>query len=150
MLKYSRYYFVITQIGTPLSPDVGCVRKFLRKFLGSKRVIDIDSYFWKILFYFILIPFYPYRSAKKYLSLWQAMRFLNRERELPLLTVHTQIFAKKLQIYLSTCVDSELVSVIPAFLFNTPTLAEVWKKVIAPGIKESDGKVFILPQYPQY
>src|SRR5271165_3501002 len=61
---------LIINLGTPDSPSVADVRKYLREFLMDARVIDIP--FWRrfLLINFIIAPFRAPQSAKGYHELW--------------------------------------------------------------------------------
>src|SRR5579863_3578774 len=63
---------LIINLGTPDSPSVADVRKYLREFLMDARVIDIP--FWRrfLLINFIIAPFRAPQSAKGYHELWTA------------------------------------------------------------------------------
>src|SRR5258708_37975160 len=63
---------LIINLGTPYSPSVGYVRKYLREFLMDARVIDIP--FWRrfLLINFVIAPFRAPASAKGYHELWTA------------------------------------------------------------------------------
>ena len=68
MLK-SKTAILLLNVGTPESPEISKVRKYLTEFLDDKRVIDIQWFLRKILVSFI-IPFRAGKSAKRYQSLW--------------------------------------------------------------------------------
>ena len=40
---------VFVQLGSPEAPTAKALRKYLRKFLGDPRVIDIPAWKWKII-----------------------------------------------------------------------------------------------------
>src|SRR5580692_5497611 len=63
---------LIVNLGTPDSPSVADVRKYLREFLMDARVIDIP--FWRrfLLINLIIAPFRAPQSAKGYQELWTA------------------------------------------------------------------------------
>ncbi len=63
---------MIINLGTPDSPSVADVRKYLREFLMDARVIDIP--FWRrfLLINLIIAPFRAPQSAKGYHELWTA------------------------------------------------------------------------------
>jgi len=41
---------VFVQLGSPSEPTPKALRKYLRKFLGDPRVVDINPWLWKITF----------------------------------------------------------------------------------------------------
>ncbi len=62
---------LLVQLGTPDSPKVGDVRKYLRQFLNDPRVIDLPFVLRKILVNLIIVPFRAPKSAKIYKELWE-------------------------------------------------------------------------------
>src|SRR5580692_7633243 len=61
---------LIINLGTPDSPSVGDVRKYLREFLMDRRVIDIPYWRRFFLINLIIAPFRAPESAKGYRELW--------------------------------------------------------------------------------
>ena len=60
----------MVNLGTPDSPKVPDVRKYLREFLMDGRVIDISNIARFLLVNFIIAPFRAPKSAKIYNKLW--------------------------------------------------------------------------------
>ena len=57
-------------LGSPDSPAVGDVRRFLREFLMDGRVMDIP---WVVRFFlvqFLILPSRPKESAEAYRKVW--------------------------------------------------------------------------------
>ncbi len=61
---------VLINLGTPDSPSVKDVRKYLFEFLNDPRVIDIPALARFILVNLIIVPFRAPKSAKIYKELW--------------------------------------------------------------------------------
>ncbi|MCK9411891.1 MAG: ferrochelatase [Prolixibacteraceae bacterium] len=61
---------ILINVGTPDSPSVGDVRKYLSEFLNDPRVIDLPWAVRKILVNLIIVPFRAPKSAKLYKLLW--------------------------------------------------------------------------------
>ncbi len=61
---------LLINLGTPDSPSVGDVRKYLFEFLNDPRVIDISAISRFFLVNFIIVPFRAPKSAKIYKDLW--------------------------------------------------------------------------------
>ena len=57
---------LLIQLGTPDSPTISDVRKYLFEFLNDPRVIDIPWLARKIFVNFIIVPFRAPKSAKIY------------------------------------------------------------------------------------
>ena len=62
---------LLVNLGTPNSPKVPDVRRYLREFLMDKRVIDISQLGRWMLVNLIIAPFRAPKSAKVYKELWQ-------------------------------------------------------------------------------
>ena len=82
---------VLVQLGTPDSPKVSDVRRYLSEFLNDPRVIDIPWLLRKMLVNLIIVPFRAPKSAKIYKELWDMSKGIS-----PLMT-HTQNLQKKLE-----------------------------------------------------
>src|SRR6056297_3348080 len=61
---------LLINLGTPDSPKVGDVRKYLSEFLNDPRVIDVPWLLRKILVNLIIVPFRAPKSAKIYKELF--------------------------------------------------------------------------------
>src|SRR5688572_14099270 len=61
---------LLVNLGTPDSPEVKDVRKYLREFLIDKRVIDIPFINRWFLINLIIAPFRAPKSAVVYKQLW--------------------------------------------------------------------------------
>src|SRR3954471_16229034 len=61
---------LLVNLGSPDSPDVGDVRRYLREFLGDERVIDIPAPLRWLLLEGIILRTRPKRSAHAYASVW--------------------------------------------------------------------------------
>jgi ferrochelatase len=61
---------LLIQLGTPNSPAVGDVRRYLREFLGDRRVLDIPRLPHWLLLHLVILPFRPRKSAAAYASIW--------------------------------------------------------------------------------
>ena len=61
---------LLVNLGTPDSPSVKDVRKYLFQFLNDPRVIDIPTLTRFFLVNLIIVPFRAPKSAKIYQELW--------------------------------------------------------------------------------
>lgn len=61
---------LLMNLGTPDSPKVGDVRRYLTQFLNDPRVIDIPWLARKLLVNGIIVPFRAPKSAKIYKEVW--------------------------------------------------------------------------------
>jgi len=61
---------LLINLGTPDSPGVKDVRKYLREFLSDPYVVDTHPIIRWLLLNFIILPLRPKRSAHAYQSIW--------------------------------------------------------------------------------
>jgi ferrochelatase len=62
---------LLVNLGTPASPRVADVRRYLREFLGDPRVIDLPGPARWLFLNLVILPFRPRRSAAAYAQVWQ-------------------------------------------------------------------------------
>ena len=89
---------ILVNTGTPDSPAVRDVRRFLFEFLNDKRVIDLPWIARKILVNLIIVPFRAPRSAALYRRLWTqegSPLLINLEK----LSQHFRQISEKLRCY---------------------------------------------------
>ena len=124
---------LLINLGTPDSPSVKDVRKYLSEFLNDPRVIDIPWLLRKILVNIIIVPFRSFNSAKLYKQLWT-------KDGSPLL-IYGISLKEKLQQQLGENFHVEL-----AMRYQNPSLNYVLEKMG----KENLSKIIIIPMFPQY
>lgn len=124
---------LLVNIGTPDSPEVKDVRRYLTSFLNDPRVIDIPSLLRMLLVNLIIIPFRVRNSAKLYKQLWT-------NQGSPLLVI-LESLSQKLQ----KKVDKNT-EVIPAMRYGNPSLSKALSYIRDEGFEE----VFVFPLFPQY
>jgi ferrochelatase len=61
---------LLVNLGTPASPRVSDVRRYLRQFLGDPLVIDLPAPARRLLLEAVILPFRPRRSAAAYAKIW--------------------------------------------------------------------------------
>src|ERR1700678_741974 len=61
---------LIVNLGTPDSPSYFAVQRYLREFLGDRRVIDNSRWIWLPLLYGVILPLRSMRTARKYRKIW--------------------------------------------------------------------------------
>lgn len=127
---------LLIQLGTPDSPKVGDVRRYLTEFLNDPRVIDLPWLGRKLLVNGIIVPFRAPKSAKVYKELWEMSG-----NESPLLT-YTESKRKLLQERLK----DENVTVHMAMRYQNPSM----EKVLDEMRRANYEKIIILPLFPQY
>ena len=120
-------------VGTPDSPKVSDVRKYLSEFLNDPRVIDIPWLSRKLLVNAIIVPFRAPKSAKIYKQMWT-------DEGSPLL-IHSENFKNDLQADLGSEYQVEI-----AMRYQSPSVAEGLEKLR----KNNPKKIIVVPMYPQY
>ena len=124
---------LLINLGTPDSPAVKDVRKFLREFLNDPRVIDIPKIARFLIVNFIIVPFRAPKSAKNYKELWT-------EKGSPIL-----IYGKSVKMKLQEALG-EKYKVELAMRYQNPGLDEV----LAQMEKKNYDKIIVVPLFPQY
>src|SRR5450755_3202006 len=61
---------LIVNLGTPDSPSYFAVQRYLRQFLGDRRVINTSRLIWLPLLYGVVLPFRPIRTVRNYRKIW--------------------------------------------------------------------------------
>jgi ferrochelatase len=124
---------LLINLGTPDSPSVADVRKYLFQFLNDPRVIDIPWLLRAILVNLIIVPFRAPKSAKIYKELWT-------NDGSPLL-IHGKIVTQKLQERIASKAD-----VFFAMRYQNPSINSVLEEIR----KKNYAKIIVIPLYPQY
>ena len=124
---------LLINLGTPDSPSVADVRKYLFQFLNDPRVIDIPWLLRAILVNLIIVPFRAPKSAKIYKELWT-------NDGSPLL-IHGKIVTQKLQERIASKAD-----VFFAMRYQNPSIDSVLEEIR----KKNYAKIIVIPLYPQY
>ncbi len=124
---------LLINLGTPDSPEVGDVRKYLREFLSDPRVVDINPVGRWFLLNLVILPFRPKRSAHAYQKIWT-------EEGSPLL-VYSRQLAERVQVQLG-----ERFAVRLAMRYQSPSIRAAFEELIAEDVE----KIILLPLFPQY
>jgi ferrochelatase len=129
---------LLVNLGTPEAATPQAVRKYLKEFLSDKRVIERDSWWWKLLLNGVILPLRSRRKARDYDKIW------NRDKnESPLKTI-TRSQAEKLGNILEPLGRHVLVSW--AMRYGEPSIASRLQSLMAFGCD----RILIMPLYPQY
>ncbi len=131
---------LLINLGTPDSPSVKDVKKYLSEFLNDPRVIDINPIGRFFLVNFIIVPFRAPKSAKIYKELWTEKGMPAGRQGSPIL-IYGESVKEKLQKELGSDFEVEL-----AMRYQNPSLDEVCARMEKKGYK----KIIILPLFPQY
>jgi len=124
---------LLLNLGTPDSPSVPDVRKYLQEFLIDGRVIDIPFFQRWLLINLIIAPFRAPQSAKGYHELWT--------KDGSPLKVYGFRVAKLLQDALGPEYQ-----VVLGMRYQNPSLRSALEQFKDKGLKE----LIVIPLYPQY
>ncbi|MCZ4225588.1 ferrochelatase [Pedobacter rhodius] len=129
----SKKGILLVNLGTPDSPAVSDVKKYLDQFLMDERVIDIPAFNRTLLVKGIIVPFRSPKTAKLYKEIWG-------ENGSPLL-YYSKLQAGMLQERLGDDYHVEL-----AMRYQSPSIASALANLKA-GLVES---IQVMPMFPQY
>ncbi len=128
---------LLINLGTPDAADTAAVRRYLRQFLGDRRVVETNPLLWRVLLNTVILPFRPRRSLEAYRQVW------NRERNESPLRTHTRALAEALA---DTLADTPAVIVDWAMRYGNPAIADRLQALEAQGC----GRILLFALYPQY
>ena len=124
---------LLLNLGTPDSPGVADVRRYLREFLTDPRVIDINPVGRWLLLNLVILPFRPAKSAHAYQKIWT-------EQGSPLL-FHSRGLTAGVQAALGPSYVVEL-----GMRYGAPSIPAALAKLQA----ADPAKIVVLPLFPQY
>jgi ferrochelatase len=128
---------LVVNLGTPDSPSYFAVQRYLREFLGDRRVIDTSRLIWLPLLYGAILPLRPLRTARKYRKIWLP--------EGSPLAVYSKRLAAKIGAELHASFGDQ-VRVALAMTYGNPSIALAVQSLAEHNVK----KLLVLPLYPQY
>ena len=124
---------LLVNLGSPLSPNVGDVRRYLRQFLMDGRVINKSYLFRWMLVNLVIAPFRSYKSAKAYRAIWHDNSF-------PLIRTGQEVAAK-----LQSALGEEY-EVFLAMRYQQPSIEGVLTEIQRKGFSS----IKVIPLFPQY
>jgi ferrochelatase len=122
---------LLVNLGSPDSPSVANVRRYLREFLMDPRVMDVP---WPLRFAIVhgaILPFRPRASAEAYAKIWTS-------RGSPLISMSARV---QRLLGERTGLPVEL-----GMRYQNPTIDSALARLAAAGVKE----VFVLPLFPHH
>jgi protoporphyrin/coproporphyrin ferrochelatase len=122
---------LLVNLGSPDSPSVGEVRRYLREFLMDPRVLDVN---WFLRFFIVnvgILPTRPKQSAHAYQSIWTT--------EGSPLVVSSQRVREQLQSRLSVPVEL-------AMRYRNPSIEGAVRRLAELGVNET----LMIPLFPHY
>jgi len=129
---------LLVNLGTPDAANAPAVRRYLKEFLSDRRVIENDSWTWKMLLNGLILPLRSRRKARDYRKIWN-----NEKNESPFKTI-TRSQAEKLSGILEPL--GKHVIVDWAMRYANPTIASRLEGLI----KRGCDRIVVMPLYPQY
>ncbi|MBW2542977.1 MAG: ferrochelatase [Deltaproteobacteria bacterium] len=124
---------LLLNLGTPDSPSVSDVRRYLREFLNDPRVIDIPALGRWLLLNLIILPFRPKQSAAAYAKIWTP--------EGSPLMVHSRALTDAVGRELGPDWVVEL-----AMRYGQPSIASALERLREANVSQ----LVVLPLFPQY
>ena len=128
---------LLTNLGTPDTPNCPGLRRYLGEFLWDRRVVDVPRPIWWLILNLIIVNFRSPRSAALYRKVWT-------EEGSPLLAI-----GRRQQKSLQTKLDATHpggFKVELAMRYGNPSIAAGMQALEQAGCK----RVLVLPLYPQY
>ncbi|MBK1721109.1 ferrochelatase [Thiocystis violacea] len=128
---------LLVNLGTPDTPSVSDVRRYLAEFLSDRRVVEMARLPWMLLLHGIILRTRPARSAAAYQSVWT-------EAGSPLLDISRRQAAE-----LQSLLDARLggpVKVALAMRYGNPSVPAGLAELKAANAR----RVLVFPLYPQY
>jgi ferrochelatase len=128
---------LMVNLGTPDLPTYFAVQRYLREFLGDRRVIDTARFIWLPLLYGIVLPFRPLRTVRNYRKIWMP--------EGSPLAVYSKRLASKTSDVLRGSLGPD-VRVALGMSYGNPSIPSAIEALAAQNVR----KLLVLPLYPQY
>lgn len=125
--------FVLINLGTPDSPEIPDVRRYLREFLADPRVLTMPALVRYLVLYCFILPFRPKKSSAAYKKIWTAAGS-------PLLA-----YGKALSAKIERALGVEW-DVFLAMRYGTPSIDSVTENLA----RRHYEKVVVFPLFPQY
>ncbi len=124
---------LLVNLGSPESASVADVRRYLREFLGDKRVLDIPAVLRWMLLEGIILRTRPRQTAHAYATVWT-------QEGSPRVATSRSV-QRKLAAALGPRTPVYL-----AMRYGRPSIAEVLDRMAAEGV----GEALLFPQYPHF
>ncbi len=126
---------LLTNLGTPDTPEVADVRRYLKEFLSDRRVVNTPKLIWWPLLNLVILNTRPKRSAEAYRKIWTS-------EGSPLLTI-SRAQAAALQALFG---EVGPFRVELAMRYGKPSIAGAVKNLKRHGAE----RIIVLPLYPQF
>jgi ferrochelatase len=127
----SKTGILLVNLGSPDSPSVPDVRRYLREFLMDERVIDVAWPLRAFIVYGTVLPFRPKQSAHAYQTIWT--------KEGSPLVITSKALAKELGQRFTCPVEL-------AMRYQNPSIPDAINNLLYVGVKH----VVLVPLFPHY
>jgi len=127
---------LLSNLGSPATPDRKSVGRFLRQFLSDPRVVELPRSLWLPLLYGLIVPLRSGHSAALYRKIWSSTGS-------PLLETTRQQAEALQQHYQQQGLS---IQVAQGMRYGSPNIADGLQKLIDDGCQ----RLLLLPLYPQY
>jgi ferrochelatase len=131
--RVAKHAVLLINLGSPDSPSVPDVRRYLREFLGDKRVLDLPVPLRWLLLEGAILRTRPKKSAHAYASVWTL-------EGSPLLRTSARVRQK-----LEDAIGPDT-AVYLAMRYGRPAIADVVARIVADGVTD----LLVFPQYAHY
>ncbi len=132
-VKMAKTGILLIQLGTPDAPEPKALRRYLKQFLGDRRVIEVPRLIWWLILNLFILPRRPAQSAAKYRRIW------DDQTGSPLLH-YTRRQCEELQKRFPEY------QVRFGMQIGNPSVKSVIREMIDAGIE----RIIVFPMYPQY
>jgi len=122
---------LLVNLGSPDSPSVPDVRRYLREFLMDGRVLDVNWLLRFFVVHFAILPKRPKQSARAYQSIWTSQGS-------PLVVTSKNVHSK-LQAQVSVPVEL-------AMRYQNPSIPFAMKRLVEKGVDN----LLLVPLFPHY
>lgn len=122
---------LLVNLGSPDSPSVTDVRRYLRQFLMDERVIDTSYWVRKFVVECLILPFRPPKTARAYRKIWTP-------EGSPLVVISHKV-RQLLQSRLPC-------PVALGMRYGNPSIAAAIQELLGKGVD----RIFLIPLYPHY
>jgi ferrochelatase len=132
-----RMGLLLTNVGSPAAPTPAALRRYLRRFLSDRRVVDLPRPLWLPLLYLVILPARSRRAAHAYASIW-------RPEGSPQVVI-MRALAAGLAATLRSRFDAAL-AVELGMAYGEPSICHGLQRLRDHGCRH----ILVLPLFPQY
>jgi protoporphyrin/coproporphyrin ferrochelatase len=128
---------LLAQLGTPDAPTPAALRRYLRQFLGDRRVVERNRVLWWFVLRLLVLPRRPRHSAALYRRIWSSDGS-------PLLVIsrsQTRALDAELNRH-----EPDRFKVVLGMRYGSPSIASAVRELLDWGAD----RLLVFPLYPQY